>query len=94
MVRLANQDKMIAALLNDHFAALIAATAYAHSLHIRRIRLAGDWPSNLLLNDRIMRSPITQIQHHRAPARPLARLELARLELARKIAVEPLFPTL
>jgi len=41
-----------------------------------------------------MRSPITQIQHHRAPARPLARLELARLELARKIAVEPLFPTL
>src|SRR5258708_15215156 len=59
MVRLANQDKMIAVLLNDHFAALIAATAYAHALQLGRIRLAGYGLSYLLLNYRIMHQPIS-----------------------------------
>src|SRR5260370_10843802 len=57
MVRLANQDKMIALLLNDHGAALVRSDTHTRASWVRRIGLGGGGPSQTILFPTTLLSP-------------------------------------
>jgi hypothetical protein len=92
MVRLPNQDKMIALLLNDHGAALVRSDTHTRASWVRRIGLGGGDTSQAILFTTTVLCP--RLRHESSTIARAFEGLLNRLNIPLKIPVQRRYSSL